>query len=38
MKKNNQIIELLSDASLEVYKYLGGLSFEEKDFQIALGY
>ena len=38
MKKNNQIIELLSDASLEVYKYLGGLNFDEKDFQIALGY
>ena len=38
MKKNNQIIELLSDATLEIYKYLGGLNFDEKDFQIALGY
>ena len=38
MKKNNQIIELLSSVSLEVYEYLGGLNFDEKDFQIALGY
>ena len=38
MKKINQIIELLSNASLEVYKYLGWLNFDEKDFQIALGY
>ena len=30
MKKNNQIIELLSNVSLEVYEYLGGLKFDEK--------
>ena len=30
MKKNNQIIELLSNVSLELYEYLGGLNFDEK--------
>ena len=28
----------LGDLCLEVYSYLGGLNFDEKDFQIALGY
>ena len=35
MKK---IIKTLEEISLEVYEELGGLNFDEKEFQIALGY
>jgi len=38
MKIKNNIIKILSECSLEIYKYLGWLNFDEKDFQIALGY
>ena len=35
MSKN---LKILGKLSLEVYEHLGGLNFDEKDFQIALGY
>ena len=38
MAKKNDIISILGEISLEVYKELGGLNFDEKDFQIGLGY
>ena len=38
MTKNKSLINLLGEISLEVYKELGGLNFDEKDFQIGLGY
>ena len=37
-KKINNFIKTLGDISLDVYNQLGGLNFDEKDFQIALGY
>ena len=37
MKKNN-LISLLEKISLDVFNELGGLNFDEKDFQIALGH
>tara|TARA_B100002019_G_scaffold122141_1_gene105031 strand:+ start:70 stop:594 length:525 start_codon:yes stop_codon:yes gene_type:complete len=37
-KKINNFVKTLGNISLEVYDQLGGLNFDEKDFQIALGY
>ena len=34
----NELLKLLEKISLDVYKELGGLNFDEKDFQVALGY
>lgn len=34
----NKLTKLLGKASMDVYDELGGLNFDEKDFQIALGY
>ena len=31
-------LKILGELCLEVYSHLGGLNFDEKDFQIALGY
>ena len=33
-----KLIKTLEKISLEVYKELGGLNFDEKEFQIALGH
>ncbi len=33
-----KLIKLLGSSSMNVYDELGGLNFDEKDFQIALGY
>ena len=38
MARKNKLIDLLGKASLEIYDEMGGLNFDEKDFQIALGY
>ena len=38
MTKKKDLINILGEISLEVYKELGGLNFDEKDFQIGLGY
>ena len=38
MVKKDKKLNLLGDLCLEVYNYLGGLNFDEKDFQVALGY
>ena len=35
-KKINNFVKTLGNISLEVYDQLGGLNFDEKDFQIAL--
>ena len=37
-EKINNFVKTLGNISLEVYNQLGGLNFDEKDFQIALGY
>ena len=37
-EKIDNFIKTLGDISLDVYNQLGGLNFDEKDFQIALGY
>ena len=37
-EKINNFVKTLGNISLEVYDQLGGLNFDEKDFQIALGY
>ena len=34
----NKLTKLLGKASMDIYDELGGLNFDEKDFQIALGY
>lgn len=34
----NKLIKTLEKMCLEIYSELGGLNFDEKDFQIALGY
>ena len=31
-------LKILGELCLDVYSHLGGLNFDEKDFQIALGY
>ena len=38
MKKKDKKLIVLGDLCLEVYSHLGGLNFDEKDFQIALGH
>ena len=38
MAKKNKLIDFLGKASIEIYDEMGGLNFDEKDFQIALGY
>ena len=34
----NKLVKLLETLSLEIFDHLGGLNFDEKDFQLALGY
>lgn len=34
----NKLIKILEEISLNIYSELGGLNFDEKEFQIALGY
>ena len=34
----NKLVKLLETLSLEIFDQLGGLNFDEKDFQLALGY
>ena len=36
--KIDNFTKTLGDISLEIFDQLGGLNFDEKDFQIALGY
>ena len=36
MKLNK--LEIIGNLCLEVYSHLGGLNFDEKDFQLALGH
>ena len=36
--KINPLVRILNDLSLEIFSHLGGLNFDEKDFQLALGY
>ena len=38
MAKKNKLIEVLGKLSLDIYDQMGGLNFDEKDFQIAIGY
>ena len=38
MSKKDKKLKLLGDLCLEVYRHLGGLNFDEKDFQLALGH
>ena len=38
MAKKNKLMEVLGKLSLDIYDQLGGLNFDEKDFQIAIGY
>ena len=38
MAKKNKLLEVLGNLSLDIYDQMGGLSFDEKDFQIAIGY
>ena len=38
MAKKNKLMEVLGKLSLDIYDQMGGLSFDEKDFQIAIGY
>ena len=38
MIKKDKNFKILGDLCLEVYSQLGGLNFDEKDFQVALGY
>ena len=38
MVRNDKKLKDLGDMCLEVYSHLGGLNFDEKDFQVALGY
>ena len=38
MLKKDKNFKILGDLCLEVYGQLGGLNFDEKDFQVALGY
>ena len=34
----NKLVKLLTDLSMDIFDHLGGLNFDEKDFQLALGY
>ena len=36
--KKNKLMEVLGNLSLDIYDQMGGLNFDEKDFQIAIGY
>lgn len=36
--KTNPLVKALGDLSMDVFSELGGLNFDEKDFQVALGY
>ena len=38
MARKNKLMEVLGNLSLDVYDQMGGLNFDEKDFQIAIGY
>ena len=38
MAKKNKLMEVLGNLSLDIYDQMGGLNFDEKDFQIAIGY
>ena len=38
MAKKNKLIGVLGKLSLDIYNQMGGLNFDEKDFQIAIGY
>ena len=38
MGKKDKKLKILGDLCLEVYEHLGGLNFDEKDFQLALGH
>ena len=38
MAKKNKLMEVLGNLSLDIYNQMGGLNFDEKDFQIAIGY
>ena len=38
MTKKNKLIKVLGNLSLDIYDQMGGLNFDEKDFQIAIGY
>jgi len=38
MAKKNKLMEVLGSLSLDIYDQMGGLNFDEKDFQIAIGY
>ena len=35
---DSKLLKTLSKSSMDVYDELGGLNFDEKDFQVALGY
>lgn len=36
--KVNALVKSLGDLSLEVFEHMGGMNFDEKDFQLALAY
>ena len=38
LRKSLKLIEVLGNLSLDIYDQMGGLNFDEKDFQIAIGY
>ena len=38
MADKNKKLKIISELCLEVYSHLGGLNFDEKDFQLALGH
>ena len=38
MAKKNKLMKVLGKLSLDIYDQMGGLNFDEKDFQIAIGY
>lgn len=38
MVNKDKKLKNLGDLCLEVYRHLGGLNFDERDFQVALGY
>ena len=38
MAKKNKLMKVLGNLSLDIYDQMGGLSFDQKDFQIAIGY
>ena len=36
--KKTKLLKLLGSSSMSIYDELGALNFDERDFQIALGY